>query len=134
MIGVDTNLLVRLYTSDDPKQTPLAVQALRNAAPVFVPKSVVLELYWVLHSVYETPRLRLIKVLRHLLNLDLLRIEDEETVETALLYFEQGLEFPDALHLASCSRCDRLLTFDKTLAKRANQLKLTTHCEVPGRL
>jgi predicted nucleic-acid-binding protein len=131
VIGLDTNLLVRLYVQDDAEQARSALRALREAAPVFVPKSVVLELFWVLTSVYELPRARLSEVLRHLASLDELRVEDDEAVSTAISYYQRGIDFADALHLASARGCERFLTFDRALAARAARLGLSPACERP---
>ncbi|MBI2382967.1 MAG: type II toxin-antitoxin system VapC family toxin [Gammaproteobacteria bacterium] len=130
VIGLDTNVLVRFYTADDPRQASIAERVLKRADTLFVPKSVVLELYWVLASVYETPAARIVDVLRHLMSLEHVRIEDEETVAAAVAGFEAGLEFEDALHVASCRSCERVLTFDRKRAGRARRLELPP-CEVP---
>lgn len=131
MIGLDTNFLVRFYTSDDVKQSPLAAEILQRPEVFYVPKSVVLELFWVLTSVHKTSPPRLIEVLRHLLALEHVRVEDERSVKAAVDSYEQGLAFEDALHLASCSECNSMLTFDRPLAKRAARLGLTPVCEFP---
>ena len=131
MIGLDTNLLVRFYASDDAAQTLVAARTLQGADTFFVPKSVVLELYWVLASVHATPRQRILEVLRHLLGLEHVQIEDEDSVRAAVDHFESGLEFEDAMHLAACRDCDRMLTFDRKLAQRAGRLALAPRCEVP---
>lgn len=44
MIGVDTNVLVRYLTHDDPVQGPLAMGVLSNPEGIFVAKTVLLEL------------------------------------------------------------------------------------------
>ena len=54
MRAVDTNVLVRYYLRDDPAQARLA-EGVLSAGAVFVPKTVVLELEWVLRSVAEQP-------------------------------------------------------------------------------
>jgi len=47
MIAVDTNIVVRLLTNDDPEQAGRAAAVVKNG-PVFIPKTVVLETEWVL--------------------------------------------------------------------------------------
>ena len=54
MRAVDTNVLARYYLRDDPTQARLAGKIL-SAGGVFVPKTVILELEWVLRSVAEQP-------------------------------------------------------------------------------
>lgn len=133
MNSVDTNILVRYYTADDPVQSPLAARLIEQRAPIFVPKSVVLELVWVLESRYGIKRQRLLEVLRHLAALETAQIEDASCVETAIHDYGQGLEFEDALHLASSQSCERFYTFDrKSLARRAKRLGLKPDCEIPA--
>ena len=52
MIGIDTNLLVRLFTNDDVKQARYAEKLIENNI-VFISKSVLLETEWVLRYTYE---------------------------------------------------------------------------------
>ena len=52
MRAVDTNILVRLFVNDDPKQAAAARQVVA-AEPIFVSKTVILELEWVLRSLYR---------------------------------------------------------------------------------
>ncbi|MFP5304630.1 MAG: PIN domain-containing protein, partial [Gammaproteobacteria bacterium] len=61
MDSLDTNILIRYYTDDDPVQSPLAVRLLEERAPLFVPLTVVQELFWVLESHCELPKARLLK-------------------------------------------------------------------------
>jgi predicted nucleic-acid-binding protein len=129
--AADTNLLVRLYAQDDSAQAAAALAALRETAPVFIAKTVVLELYWVLTSVYELGRPRTLEVLRNLVALDSLLLEDEQAVASAVEYYGQGLDFADAMHLATARDYERFLTFDDKLARRANRLGPAPACEVP---
>ena len=51
MIAVDTNVLVRLLTGDDPKQES-AARSLFARESIWVAKTVLLETNWVLRSLY----------------------------------------------------------------------------------
>ena len=51
MIAVDTNLLVRLLTKDDPRQAKRAAKVIESDN-IFIPKSVMLETEWVLRHAY----------------------------------------------------------------------------------
>ncbi len=53
MISVDTNLLVRILTNDDPIQARRAVRILRSD-DIYIPKTVLLETEWVLRHAYES--------------------------------------------------------------------------------
>jgi len=52
MTAVDTSVLVRLLTKDDPKQTE-AARSLFAAGPIWIAKTVLLETRWVLRSTYR---------------------------------------------------------------------------------
>ena len=43
------------------------------------------------------------------------------TITTALRLLEQGLDFADALHIASSAQAERFVTFDAKLVKRARR-------------
>jgi predicted nucleic-acid-binding protein len=120
--AVDTNVLVRYYLRDDAAQARLAEKVL-SAGDVFVPKSVVLELEWVLRSVAEQPAGKVLDCLAHLIALPGITVEDYEQVETALRHCREGIDFADALHHAASHACDELLTFDdRRYVRRATRL------------
>lgn len=52
MIAVDTNVIVRLLTNDDPHQTE-KVARLMEGNSVFISKTVLLETEWVLRVAYN---------------------------------------------------------------------------------
>lgn len=122
MIAVDTNLLVRVVTRDDPQQAERAVQVLEEADSLFIPKTVLLELEWVLRYSYELPVAVIADALRRLLGYRKARIEDRPAVLQALAWYATGLDFADALHLASSSAAERFVTFDRKLKKAAGAL------------
>ncbi len=134
MIGLDTNVLARYYIEDknDPqaeKQRPLVARLLAQATAVFVPKTVLLEFEWVMREVYEIPTSTVFETFDHLLGLPNVHIEDRAAVESALQAYQQGLDFADALHLASGANCSELVTFDeRRFARRAERLKLKPPC------
>ena len=122
MRAVDTNVLVRYYLGDDAAQARLAEKVL-SAGDVFVPKSVVLELEWVLRSVAEQAAGKVLDCLAHLIALPGITVEDHEQVETALRHCREGIDFADALHHAASHACDELLTFDdRRYVRRATRL------------
>jgi len=122
--AVDTNVLARYYLRDDPAQARLAEKIL-SAGDVFVPKTVVLELEWVLRSVAEQPANKVTDCLAHLIALPGITVEDHEQVETALRYCREGVDFADALHHAASHACREMLTFDdRRYVRRAARLGL----------
>jgi predicted nucleic-acid-binding protein len=122
--AVDTNVLARYYLRDDSTQARLAERVLA-AGGVFVPKTVVLELEWVLRSVAEQPADKVIACLEHLLALPGVTVEDQEQVEAALQLSREGIDFADALHHAAAGHCSEVITFDdRRFARRAARIGL----------
>lgn len=130
MRAVDTNILARYYLADDSSQARVA-QAVLESGEVFIPKTVMLELAWVLRSVAEQPATKALDCLRHLAALPGVIVEDADEVQAAFELCAEGLEFADALHLCASSACAELLTFDDRLARRASRMKLKTRVAVP---
>lgn len=119
MIALDTNVLVRYVTNDDPRQAAQAVRLLSRSDDVFLPKTVLLELEWVLRAVYDVPRAGVLRVFEHILGLPNVVVEATEDVARALHAFGRGLDFADALHLTASRRADAFHTFDRALARKA---------------
>jgi predicted nucleic-acid-binding protein len=117
VVAVDTNVLVRLVTNDHPAQAARAAAVFRTG-PVFVPKSVLLEAEWVLRYSYELGSEAILRALRGVLGLPNVTAEDSRSVVLALRLFENGLDFADALHVASSAVAERFVTFDARLVKR----------------
>ncbi len=134
MKSLDTNILVRYYAQDDVLQSPLALRLFSDEPSLFVTKTVLLELFWVLTQAekFRFPPEQVMAVFEHLQDLPNIVIEDELSLRTAVLWCRDGLEFPDALHLAASGACSAFLTFDdRKFAQRAQRLKLTPTCEIP---
>ncbi len=121
MIAIDTNVLVRLVTNDDPAQAERALR-LFSSADVFVAKSVLLESEWVLRHAYGLSRKAILKALRGVLGLPRVSAEDADVVASALEHFEAGLDFADALHWCSSRQADRFVSFDRKLVRQAAKL------------
>lgn len=121
MHGVDTNIIVRYLTGDDPKQADEA-RAVIGRKPLFVPRTVLLEAEWVLRGVYGLASEQIIPALRALAGLPGISVEDEGLVAKAFDWAEAGMDFADALHLAAAAECDGFLTFDKRFARSGTRL------------
>jgi predicted nucleic-acid-binding protein len=120
MIAVDTNLLVRILTNDDPVQARRAVKIFKSD-DIFIPKTVMLETEWVLRHAYEIKRSKIIMGFQKLIGLPNVRVEDPDSIYQAISWYENKFDFADALHLASSSRCESFATFDSSLIKKAQQ-------------
>jgi len=118
MIAIDTNIVVRILARDDPDQSPRA-RALVHANQVFVASTVFLEAEWVLRSIYRMDKAVVAATLRAFAGLPTVNLEDPARVLQALDWADEGLDFADALHLASAGGCDGFFTFDQGLAKLA---------------
>lgn len=124
MIGIDTNLLVRLFTNDDTTQARYAEKLIGNNE-VFIAKTVLLETEWVLRYSYELSSDVIHKAFESLLGLPRVTVEDPACVIKVMQWYSQGFDFADAMHLASSSQiADKFATLDKTLIKRAKKINI----------
>ena len=122
--SVDTNVLVRLVTQDDPQQAHAVDRLLARHAKkgefLFVPITVVLELEWVLRSKCKQTKAEFIGVISALLTMVEFSFEAEGALEQALVDYEEGVaDFGEYMHLA-LSRAGKALpfwTFDRKAAK-----------------
>ncbi len=116
---MDTNILVRYVTNDDPSQARKAMELLAQSDAVLVTHTVLLELAWVLRAAYALDRVAIHRAMLHILGLSNVSIEEAERIAQALSWYEQGMDFADALHLALAANVERFVTFDQRFAKAA---------------
>jgi predicted nucleic-acid-binding protein len=130
MIGLDTNVLARYYIEDKAdaqaqRQRVVARRLIESGQPLMVCKTVVLELEWLMRGYYGFSQAEAISVLRHLLALSHITVEDRDAVEQALSSFDAGIDLADALHHASYRSCTSMASFDdRRFARRAKKLGL----------
>ena len=127
MIALDTNVLVRCLTLDDPGQVPAAKALLAHRGGVFVVKTVLLELEWVLRAAYKLTRPGIHSALGKLLGLPNLTMESPGQISQALEGYALGLDFADALHLAASPADEGLFTFDARFASVATAAGHSVH-------
>jgi predicted nucleic-acid-binding protein len=120
VIAVDTNVLVRYVTNDDPDQAQRAVKLLAGPRTVFMPHSVLLEMEWVLRAVYDLDRGAILSAFRQVLGLPNIQVDAPGLVALTLERYEQGFDFADALHLALAGGASPLFTFDRRFARLAD--------------
>lgn len=116
MTALDTNILVRVLTDDDPAQVRAARDLLASDDTFRVPITVILETGWLLEAIYELERSVVADSLRHFFGLPNVEIDRPQHVDQALQWYENGLDFADAIHLALSQDTDRLATFDQAFA------------------
>ena len=119
MRAVDTNILVRLLTRDDPEQTASAEAFVVQGG--WVSHIVLIETAWVLDSVYELTAAQVALAVDMLLNHRDLVVQDAEVVAAALSHFRKRpkLGFSDCMVLEVARKAGHLPlgTFDRGLSK-----------------
>jgi len=118
--AVDTTVLVRLLTGDDPEQAA-AAKALFAAEPIWVAKTVLLETAWVLRSFHGFEDAMIVDALTKLLGLDNVHAEEESSIAAALSLAARGIDLADALHLSSRPPGATFVSFDRALVRRAKR-------------
>ena len=123
MIGVDTNVLLRAITLDDPEQSPVArrmLERLSDTEPGYINSIVLSELAWTLERRHKYKRGEVIAVISVLLGSTSFVIANRDEVRRALSRAEEdALDFPDALlcELNLAAGCPTTVTFDKRAAR-----------------
>ena len=121
MIGLDTNVLVRALTGDDPEQSGLArdfMRSLTPGEPGFVSLTALVETWWVLrrNDHYRYSREHVLKVVKGLLANAVVIVERADMVRDAVSVAQTtDRELPDVL-VATAGRhagCGKTVTFDR---------------------
>jgi len=123
MTGIDTNVLVRYLTRDDPEQYQAAKRFLESNCtreePGYVNVIVLCELAWVLTSLYDATDEELADIIDQFLRTHQLQIERRDQVRAALeQYKRHPAGFPDCLlgQLNQNAGCEETITFDQDAA------------------
>jgi predicted nucleic-acid-binding protein len=122
MVALDTNVVVRFLMRDDNEQSKRAENLIENNL-LFLSQTVLLEIEWVLRSSYQVSSSDINEKLQDFCSFERLTVEHENAVLDALEWHASGLDFADALHLASSRAADQFATFDSRLRKRALKLE-----------
>jgi predicted nucleic-acid-binding protein len=120
MIGLDSNILVRYLTQDDPAQSATATQVIERglniANPGFVSVVTMAEVVWVLDRAYSFTDSEIAAAIEGMLQIEVLVIENEKEIFAAMVALKQGKgAFADALiaELGARAGCSHTLTFEK---------------------
>jgi predicted nucleic-acid-binding protein len=124
MTAVDTNVVVRLLTGDDPRQGN-AARALFASRNIWIAKTVFLECDWVLRKLYGFEEEEVRAAFRRLTALRNVHAEDEAAIIAALALGENGVDFADALHLSSRPAGAMFRSLDRALVRRAKKAGAT---------
>ncbi len=122
MRAVDTNLIVRFLTRDDASQFALA-EAILKSESIYIGVTVIIETCWVIERAYRKSKTETIALVRAVLGLPTVTVEDRSIVAAAFDWAETGLDIADALHLARSGNCQDLVTFDRAFARIAAQIE-----------
>ena len=130
MIALDTNILVRYLTQDDPVQSRRATQVIESAMSkgesLFITNIAMCELVWVLEGAYQHAHTDIAETLELVLRVAQFAFEDKSSLWHALDDYQRGKgEFSDHLlgRIATIAGCDHTLTFDRAL-KNNRQFRL----------
>ena len=120
MTAVDTNVLVRLLTGDDRRQTA-AAKSIFFTETIWIAKTVLLETAWVLRSRHGFQDDAIVDAFTELLGVDNVQVEDEGSVAAAFSLVAHGVELADALHLSSRPASASFVSFDRSFVRRAQR-------------
>jgi len=119
MGAVDTNVLVRLITRDDRRQTAAAESFVSKGA--WVSTLVLMESTWVLTAVYDLTHAEIVTAVEMLLHHRDLSLQNPDSVAAALEQYRKrpALGFSDCLILETARKAGHipLGTFDRNLSK-----------------
>lgn len=122
MIGLDTNVLVRYLTQDDPRQARRATAVIENGVRrgerFFLGTVVLCELVWVLRGAYDFNKETIVSVLDRILATEQFDIGEKDLVRVAAEEYRSGQgDFADYL-IGQANReagCEFTATFDGRL-------------------
>ena len=116
--GLDTNVLLRYFIDEDPKQHARSVRRIEDEltpeAPGLVAPVMLCELVWALRTAYKVPKRDVVAVLRLVMRTPTPRVLDRPTVAAALDPYEvHSADFADCLlHVRYQEEGTALSTFD----------------------
>ena len=129
MIGIDTKILVRHLTQDDPQQSRRVerfFQARSSDDPAFVSLVVVAEICWVITKTYAFKHLQVIDAFQRLLRSDQIQFEETDFLTTLFFGPAIGGDIADHIiaHIATQSGCAKTVTFDQAAAQNIPGMEL----------
>lgn len=125
MIGIDTNLLIRLAMQDDPIQcakVDLFLASLSRQEVGFISLVTLIESVWVLEKRYNLPKSDIALFIQELLDAPELTMERAEAVSQALQRFRAATaDFADCLieRSGALAGCRETVTFDRDASRFA---------------
>ena len=130
MIGLDTNVLLRVFIDDDPAQVGVARRFVERAAPtgLFVSDLVLAEMVWTLTRRLKAEKDRIVEVLRRLLERAEFVLENRDDVRRATSQFASGrVDFGDCLIAVRSQR----LGVEQTVSFDEDAIEMNVFIRVP---
>jgi len=128
---IDTNLLVRYLTEDDPAKANdvkrLLLKAAQDEVRLLIPSVVIAELVWVLQSFYKLERSEIVPLLNAILHTHGVEVSDKSIVSRAVaLYRDSAMDFIDAwiVAFAEGAQVRTIYTFDRRHFKSIDGIKM----------
>lgn len=119
-IFVDTNIFIRFLTADEPRMSEdcrlLIQRAEDGELELHTSLLVVAEVIWTLRSRYRIPRAEVVALVRDLMGLRSLRVEQREMLDAAIeRYAATNVDFIDAYNAVELRQrgFDRIVSYDK---------------------
>jgi predicted nucleic-acid-binding protein len=119
--AIDTNIVVRFVMNDDAERAN-RVRNLVSSNTLFLPITVVLEVEWVLRSVFGLDRTWIVAAVRKFIAIENVHVQHEAEVSRALDYAAGGMDLADAFHIALSVGCADFVSFDRPLSRKASIL------------
>lgn len=135
MIGLDTNVLIRYLTQDDPSQAEIANRMIQKVTAhselLWVSQITLCEVVWVLDRAYKMSKVELMDILTLILQTQELVVEMHDVVWRALHDYKmsKSVGFVDCLigRLNEVNDCSFTYTFDKSAAVELTTFHLLKH-------
>ena len=128
---IDTNLLVRYLTEDDPSKANdvkrLLLKAAQDEVRLLIPSVVIAELVWVLQSFYKLERSEIVPLLNAILHTHGVDISERPVVSEAIaLYRDRAIDFIDAWIVAFAKEAEvrAVYTFDRKHFKGIAEIEM----------
>jgi predicted nucleic-acid-binding protein len=119
-VVIDTNLLVRYLTDDEPQKAKAVDNLLKKAANgelrILIPSIVIAELVWVLESFYRMEANEIAGLVEAILNTPGIEVTEKSIIISALRFYTgKNIDFIDAwiIEFAKKNDIKTIYTFDK---------------------
>ncbi len=128
---IDTNLLVRYLTEDDPSKAHdvkrLLLKAAQGEVRLLIPSVVIAELVWVLQSFYKLERSEIVPLLNAILHTHGVEVSEKLVVSEAITLYRDGtIDFIDAwiISFAKTAGVRVVYTFDRKHFKSIDGIEM----------